>query len=154
MARRHDDQELNTAVPTDFNRIYVGSLDYFAKPADVEELLVGAKLNSFQKIHISIDPISGRNLLFRRLSIIPRGCLCFGANQSSGGSSSWAPVYPRDMGDHRVETRAPLNFDPCSRDGVIGKVPTAPQNRRMGRDFGVGIPQESKQKTSKGRMLP
>ncbi|KAK4678898.1 hypothetical protein QC764_000770 [Podospora pseudoanserina] len=54
-------RQLNTAVPTDFNRIYVGSLDYFAKPADVEELLVGANLNSFQKIHISIDPISGRN---------------------------------------------------------------------------------------------
>lgn len=61
MARRHDDQELNTAVPTDFNRIYVGSLDYFAKPTDVEELLVRVNLNSFQKIHISIDPISGRN---------------------------------------------------------------------------------------------
>ncbi|KAK0668053.1 hypothetical protein QBC41DRAFT_356879 [Cercophora samala] len=61
MARRHNGQELDASVPANFQRIYVGSLDYFAKPADVEELLVGTNLDSFQKIHISIDPISGRN---------------------------------------------------------------------------------------------
>ncbi|KAK4193237.1 hypothetical protein QBC35DRAFT_527295 [Podospora australis] len=47
-------------APTDFQRIYVGSLDYFAKPADVESLLQETGLDH-KKIHISIDPISGRN---------------------------------------------------------------------------------------------
>ncbi|KAK4195043.1 hypothetical protein QBC40DRAFT_237390 [Triangularia verruculosa] len=61
MDRHHETLDPDAAVPSDFQRIYIGSLDYFAKPADVETLLVDANLETFQKIHISIDPISGRN---------------------------------------------------------------------------------------------
>ena len=43
-------------------RIYVGNLLYSVQPGDVEDLLrqVGFE-QSFEKLHISIDPISGRN---------------------------------------------------------------------------------------------
>ncbi|KAK4231132.1 hypothetical protein QBC38DRAFT_466906 [Podospora fimiseda] len=54
-------QSSHPAAPQDFSRIYVGSLDYFAKPTDVEGLLNETGLSDFEKIHLSIDPISGRN---------------------------------------------------------------------------------------------
>jgi RNA recognition motif-containing protein len=43
-------------------RIYLGNLLYSVQPGDVEDLLrqVGFE-QSFEKLHISIDPISGRN---------------------------------------------------------------------------------------------
>ncbi|KAK4098614.1 hypothetical protein N658DRAFT_499278, partial [Parathielavia hyrcaniae] len=43
-------------------RIYIGNLLYSVKPADVEDLLRQSGFEeSFEKLHISIDPISGRN---------------------------------------------------------------------------------------------
>ncbi|KAI1780905.1 RNA-binding domain-containing protein [Hypoxylon cercidicola] len=42
-------------------RIYVGNLRYQAKPDDIEGLLGANDLGSFVKIHMSIDPFTGRN---------------------------------------------------------------------------------------------
>jgi RNA recognition motif-containing protein len=43
-------------------RIYLGNLLYSVKPADVEDLLRQSGFDqSFEKLHISIDPVSGRN---------------------------------------------------------------------------------------------
>ncbi|KID85787.1 RNA recognition motif domain protein [Metarhizium guizhouense ARSEF 977] len=42
-------------------RIYLGNLPYTAKPYDIEELLAANGFDHFEKIHISIDPVSGRN---------------------------------------------------------------------------------------------
>ncbi|KAK0734761.1 hypothetical protein B0T26DRAFT_820060 [Lasiosphaeria miniovina] len=42
-------------------RVYVGNLLYTVKPVDIESLLADAGFGSYEKIHISVDPISGRN---------------------------------------------------------------------------------------------
>ncbi|KAK3393522.1 hypothetical protein B0H63DRAFT_19233 [Podospora didyma] len=42
-------------------RIYVGNLLYSVKPVDVEGLLKDIGFGTYEKIHISVDPISGRN---------------------------------------------------------------------------------------------
>ncbi|KAI1375970.1 RNA-binding domain-containing protein [Hypoxylon crocopeplum] len=42
-------------------RIYMGNLRYQAKPDDIEGLLDANGLGGFVKIHISIDPFTGRN---------------------------------------------------------------------------------------------
>lgn len=43
-------------------RIYLGNLLYSVQPGDVEDMLRQAGFEqSFEKLHISIDPISGRN---------------------------------------------------------------------------------------------
>jgi RNA recognition motif-containing protein len=43
-------------------RIYLGNLLYSVKPADVEDLLRDTGFEaSFENLHISIDPVSGRN---------------------------------------------------------------------------------------------
>ncbi|KAL2166013.1 hypothetical protein VTG60DRAFT_3448 [Thermothelomyces hinnuleus] len=43
-------------------RIYLGNLPYSVQPGDVEDLLRQAGFaDSFEKLHISIDPVSGRN---------------------------------------------------------------------------------------------
>jgi RNA recognition motif-containing protein len=43
-------------------RIYLGNLLYSVQPADVEDMLRQAGFaDSFEKLHISIDPVSGRN---------------------------------------------------------------------------------------------
>lgn len=42
-------------------RIYMGNLRYQAKPEDIEALLGANELGKFVKIHMSIDPFTGRN---------------------------------------------------------------------------------------------
>jgi hypothetical protein len=43
-------------------RIYLGNLLYTVKPTDVEDLLAQSGFGeSFEKLHISVDPVSGRN---------------------------------------------------------------------------------------------
>jgi len=42
-------------------RIYMGNLLYSVKPVDVEEFLKHMGFGGYEKIHISVDPISGRN---------------------------------------------------------------------------------------------
>jgi RNA recognition motif-containing protein len=42
-------------------RVYLGNLNYNAKPQDVEEFLTAHQFAGPEKIHISVDPISGRN---------------------------------------------------------------------------------------------
>jgi RNA recognition motif-containing protein len=43
-------------------RIYLGNLLYSVKPADVEDLMRQSGFDqSFEKLHISVDPVSGRN---------------------------------------------------------------------------------------------
>ncbi|XXG97289.1 hypothetical protein Hte_003585 [Hypoxylon texense] len=42
-------------------RIYMGNLRYQAKPEDIEGLLKANELGKFVKIHMSIDPFTGRN---------------------------------------------------------------------------------------------
>ncbi|KAK4167223.1 hypothetical protein QBC43DRAFT_312367 [Cladorrhinum sp. PSN259] len=107
----------------EFSRIYVGSLDYFAKPTDVEDLLNETGLGDFEKVHLSVDPISGRNpgycfvefgahelasqaldqlagkaLLGRTLKLGP--CYPKGSSnaQSSRSSSDYRPAVQRSWG--------------------------------------------------------
>ena len=42
-------------------RIYVGNLLYSVTPTDLETMLAQTGLGNFDKIHISVDPVSGRN---------------------------------------------------------------------------------------------
>jgi len=42
-------------------RIYVGNLRYSVTPTDIETVLREVGLGNFEKIHISVDPISERN---------------------------------------------------------------------------------------------
>ncbi|ATY66925.1 RNA recognition domain-containing [Cordyceps militaris] len=42
-------------------RIYLGNLLYSVKPGTIEEMLHEGGFGNFEKIHISVDPVSGRN---------------------------------------------------------------------------------------------
>ncbi|TQN65067.1 Multiple RNA-binding domain-containing protein 1 [Colletotrichum shisoi] len=42
-------------------RIYLGNLLYIAQPAEIEEMLRDNGFPEYEKIHISMDPVSGRN---------------------------------------------------------------------------------------------
>ncbi|KAI1765196.1 hypothetical protein GGR53DRAFT_490837 [Hypoxylon sp. FL1150] len=55
-----DDGDAAKAI-AEGRRIYMGNLRYQAKPEDIEGLLNANELGSFVKIHMSIDPFSGRN---------------------------------------------------------------------------------------------
>ncbi|KAK0730895.1 hypothetical protein B0H67DRAFT_548749 [Lasiosphaeris hirsuta] len=46
---------------TEGRRIYLGNLLYSVMPADIEALLKELDLGHYERIHISVDPISGRN---------------------------------------------------------------------------------------------
>lgn len=55
-----DDRTESPAV-TDGRRIYLGNLLYSVKPEDVDAVLQEQGLGKYDKIHLSFDPISGRN---------------------------------------------------------------------------------------------
>ncbi|KAI1506668.1 hypothetical protein F5X99DRAFT_365110 [Biscogniauxia marginata] len=57
---QRDDEGAAKAI-AEGRRIYVGNLRYQAKPADIEGLLKSNGLGHYSKIHISIDPFTGRN---------------------------------------------------------------------------------------------
>ncbi|KAF9873419.1 RNA recognition motif containing protein [Colletotrichum karsti] len=42
-------------------RIYLGNLLYIVRPVEIEETLKGNDFGGFEKIHISVDPVSSRN---------------------------------------------------------------------------------------------
>ncbi|KAK3990006.1 hypothetical protein QBC44DRAFT_77391 [Cladorrhinum sp. PSN332] len=123
-------------APQDFSRIYVGSLDYFAKPTDVEDLLNETGLGDFEKIHLSVDPISGRNpgycfvefgdhglatqaleqlagktLLGRTLKLGP--CYPKGTTAQSSRAADYRPSFQR-WGDWKGQGR---DGDQVERDG-------------------------------------
>ncbi|KAK3335928.1 hypothetical protein B0T19DRAFT_23385 [Cercophora scortea] len=56
-----DSQGQQSAALAEGRRIYMGNLLYSVKPGDIEGLLQDAGYGDFEKIHISIDPVSGRN---------------------------------------------------------------------------------------------
>ncbi|KAI1637235.1 hypothetical protein F4809DRAFT_605189 [Biscogniauxia mediterranea] len=55
------DEEASAKAISEGRRIYVGNLRYQAKPEDIEGLLKKNDLGHYTKIHISIDPFTGRN---------------------------------------------------------------------------------------------
>ncbi|KAL7624124.1 Protein YAE1 [Parahypoxylon ruwenzoriense] len=57
---QRDEDAAATAI-AEGRRIYIGNLRYLAKPDDIEGLLHANDLGDFEKIHISIDPFTGRN---------------------------------------------------------------------------------------------
>jgi hypothetical protein len=50
----------DTAGP-EGRRIYLGNLLYTVKPAEIETMLADQGVGQVEKIHISIDPVTGRN---------------------------------------------------------------------------------------------
>ncbi|KAK4172128.1 hypothetical protein QBC36DRAFT_390647 [Triangularia setosa] len=77
----HENQEPDTVISPDFQRIYVGILDYFVKPADVEVPLVETYLGNFQKIHFpshqeatyALEALASKSTLGRVLKLGPCG---------------------------------------------------------------------------------
>ncbi|KAI1647754.1 RNA-binding domain-containing protein [Daldinia loculata] len=61
MDKRQVDEENAAKAIAEGRRIYIGNLRYQAKPDDIEDLLRTNDLGSFESIHISIDPFTGRN---------------------------------------------------------------------------------------------
>ncbi|KAF1733257.1 putative RNA-binding protein RbpE [Beauveria bassiana] len=53
-------QQQQESVATS-KRIYLGNLLYSVKPGTIEEMLHEGGFGNFEKIHISVDPVSGRN---------------------------------------------------------------------------------------------
>lgn len=101
-----------------FNRIYVGSLDYNAKPADIEGLLHESNLDDFEKIHIKVDPISGRNpgYCFVEFSSyeLASGALDQLAGKSLlGRNLKLGPCYP--TGSAHQTSRPPSDYRPASQ---------------------------------------
>ncbi|KAK4462978.1 hypothetical protein QBC42DRAFT_345950 [Cladorrhinum samala] len=101
-----------------FNRIYVGSLDYNAKPADIEELLHESNLDDFEKIHLKVDPISGRNPGYCFVQF-PSYELAAGALDQLAGKSllgrnlKLGPCYP--TGSSQQTSRASSDYRPASQ---------------------------------------
>lgn len=61
ITRPQRDEESAAKAIAEGRRIYVGNLRYQAKPDDIEGLLKANELGTFESIHISIDPFTGRN---------------------------------------------------------------------------------------------
>ncbi|KAI0853925.1 RNA-binding domain-containing protein [Daldinia vernicosa] len=59
--KRQVDEESAAKAIAEGRRIYIGNLNYQAKPDNIEDLLKTNDLKSFEAIHISIDPFTGRN---------------------------------------------------------------------------------------------
>ncbi|KAK6073221.1 RNA recognition domain-containing protein [Seiridium cupressi] len=59
--RQHEDSPETATAIMEGRRIYLGNLLYSTTPKDVEEFLVNNGFPSFVKVHISVDPFSGRN---------------------------------------------------------------------------------------------
>lgn len=59
-APQRDEPEAAKAI-AEGRRIYLGNLLYKTTPEDVEELLAANELTAHESVHISIDPLSGRN---------------------------------------------------------------------------------------------
>ncbi len=57
---QRDDPATADAI-TQGRRIYLGNLVYQARPGDVEAFLADNQFAEHERIHISVDPISGRN---------------------------------------------------------------------------------------------
>ncbi|KAI2632151.1 RNA-binding domain-containing protein [Hypoxylon sp. NC1633] len=124
-------------------RIYVGNLRYQAKPDDIEGLLNDNGLGNLVKIHISIDPFTGRNpsycfiefgdrdsaekamstlegkpLLGREVKCRP----CNPKGGSSGGRQGGGPNRWGDWsgeksgGDREHASDAPASFDRYKKD--------------------------------------
>jgi RNA recognition motif-containing protein len=51
----------DSAAVTDGRRIYLGNLLYSVKPEDIDAVLQELGLGKYDKIHLSFDPVSGRN---------------------------------------------------------------------------------------------
>ena len=54
-------QDSAPSAVTDGRRIYLGNLLYSVKPEDVDAVLKEHNLGKYDKIHLSFDPVSGRN---------------------------------------------------------------------------------------------
>ncbi|KAK3905772.1 hypothetical protein C8A05DRAFT_41346 [Staphylotrichum tortipilum] len=91
-------------------RIYLGNLLYSVKPADVEDLLRDTGfLDSFENLHISIDPVSGRNpgycfVEFTTREEADRALDTLPGNSLSNRPVKVGPCHPKSSSSQR-ETR-------------------------------------------------
>ncbi|KAL2156921.1 hypothetical protein VTH06DRAFT_2317 [Thermothelomyces fergusii] len=103
-------------------RIYLGNLLYSVQPDDIEDLLRQAGFaDSFEKLHISIDPVSGRNpgycfAEFRTRDEAER------ALASVPGSSLFD--RPLKVGPCHPKSSGPSRRRPSGRPGGDGYTPT------------------------------
>lgn len=96
-------------------RIYLGNLLYSVQPGDVEDMLRQTGFEqSFEKLHISIDPISGRNPGY-----------CFAEFTSKEEADRALDVLPGNSIMHR-----PVKVGPCN--------PKTPSQSRSGGSGGGG----------------
>jgi RNA recognition motif-containing protein len=59
--RQQEDSPETAAAITEGRRIYLGNLLYSTTPDDIELFLTNNGFPKFEKVHISIDPFTGRN---------------------------------------------------------------------------------------------
>ncbi|XWW98803.1 hypothetical protein V2A60_006806 [Cordyceps javanica] len=115
-------------------RIYLGNLLYSVKPGTIEEMLNEGGFGNFEKIHISVDPVSGRN---------PGYCFVDFPDKASA--------------DHALETLdvsiggRPLKVRPCEPKKPRASTGGARWGREGGADSGSSSPARNSHNNSSSR---
>jgi RNA recognition motif-containing protein len=111
----------DSAAVTDGRRIYLGNLLYSVKPEDIDAVLQELGLGKYDKIHLSFDPVSGRN---------PGYCFVEFFHKDDAEQALAA------LAETEVAGR-PLKVGPC-----IAKAPTQRQGDRQPRTRDALMPAE------------
>jgi len=113
----NDNQQQPRDALADGRRIYMGNLLYSVTPGDIEQMLQDTGHGQFDKVHISIDPVSGRNPGYcfiefcaregadRALAELP-GTLLFGRPVKVG------PCHPKTQRQSRWPGSRGSNYQP------------------------------------------
>ena len=152
--RQQDDPDAEQAI-ADGRRIYLGNLLYRAQPADIEDLLADAGLaDAEKKIHISLDPFSGRNPGYCFLEFADRATADAAMETLEGRPLFGRPVKSRPClpkGERRRAGREPdQSDDPGSRRwGDFGSAANGDDDAAGGapivREFGDRAVREGRQ---------
>ncbi|KAK3497507.1 uncharacterized protein B0T23DRAFT_85609 [Neurospora hispaniola] len=149
----------NSDALTEGRRIYMGNLLYSVKPADVEGLLQDAGFTQYEKIHISVDPLSGRNpgycfIEFTTREEAERALESLAGVDLCGRSVKLGPCHPKTSSQRREgasASPAPRSTFDRWGDWRSGSKPAATEEqrsygtqRRTGSDAKEGVVQNNK----------
>lgn len=150
----------NSDALTEGRRIYMGNLLYSVKPADVEGLLQDAGFTQYEKIHISVDPLSGRNpgycfIEFTTREEAERALESLAGVDLCGRSVKLGPCHPKTSSQRREgasASPAPRSTFDRWGDWRSGSKPAAAeeqrsygtQRRNTGSDAKEGVVQNNK----------
>ena len=135
----------NSDALSEGRRIYMGNLLYSVKPADVEAFLQDAGFTQYEKIHISVDPLSGRNpgycfIEFTTREEAERALDSLAGIDLCGRSVKLGPCNPKTSSQRREgasASPAPRSTFDRWGDWRSGSKPAASEEQREQRSYGT-----------------